>query len=224
MKLSIQTWSMGALLCLQLLLPAALFAVEIAPRISDREIIEKLTVLEAGQKTLNEKLAVLDAGQKELRAELKFVQETLRSEMKAGQEALRAEMKAGQEALRSEMKAGQEALRSEMKSGQESLRSELRSAVEAINKRQDDTNNTMLALFASLVTLIVALFGYIAWDRRTMVKPLIEQVNSLDRKVHDDLDLDHSDGSLLRRQLQALRAYAEKNPEFAEIMRGVALL
>jgi len=59
----------------------------------------------------------------------------------------------------------------------------------------------MLVLFGSLITLIVALFGYIAWDRRTMVKPVIEQVNRLERKVLDDLDLEHSNGSLLRRQL-----------------------
>jgi hypothetical protein len=43
-------------------LPVSILAVEIAPRISDREIIEKLTRLEAGQ-------------------------EALRSEMKSGQEA-----------------------------------------------------------------------------------------------------------------------------------------
>ncbi len=82
----------------------------------------------------------------------------------------------------------------------------------------------MLVLFGSLITLIMALFGYIAWDRRTMVKPVIEQVNRLERKVLDYLDLEHSDGSLLRRQLEALRQYAGKNPEFAEILRGLALL
>ena len=114
-------------------LPVSLWAVEIAPRISDREIIEKLAILEEGQKAL-------------------------RSEMKLGQESLRAEMKSGQEAL---------------------------------HKRLDDSNNTMLVLFGSLITLIVALFGYIAWDRRTMMKPVIEQVNRLERKVLDDLDLDH---------------------------------
>lgn len=139
--------------------------MEIAPRISDREIIEKLAVLEEGQKSL-------------------------RAEMRLGQESLRAEMKSGYEAL---------------------------------NKRMDDSNSTMLVLFGFLITLIVALFGYIAWDRRTMVKPVIEQVNRLERKVMDDLDLGHSDGSLLRRQLQAMREYARKNPEFAEILRGVSL-
>jgi hypothetical protein len=154
---------------LYLFLPMSLWAVEIAPRISDREIIEKLAVLEGGQKALSIRLS-----------------------------DLRAEMKSGQEALNKRL--------------------------DDLNKRQDDSNNTMLVLFGSLITLIVALFGYIAWDRRTMVKPVIEQVNRLERKVLNDLDLEHSDGSLLRRQLEALRQYGGKNPEFAEILRGLALL
>jgi len=162
MKSNLLNRVMTVFIFLHLFLPMSLWAVEIAPRISDREIIEKLVVLEEGQK----------------------------------------------------------ALRTEMKSGQEALNKRL----DDLNKRQDDSNNTMLVLFGSLITLIVALFGYIAWDRRTMVKPMIEQVNRLERKVLDDLDLEHSDGSLLRRQLEALRQYAGKNPEFAEILRGLALL
>ena len=51
-------------------LPAAALAVDIAPRISDREIIEKLAVLKAGQVALGQR--VID----------------LREEMKAGQAAL----------------------------------------------------------------------------------------------------------------------------------------
>ena len=68
-----------------LVLPVSILAVEVAPRISDREIIEKLATLEAGQKAL-------------------------RSEMKSGQDALRSEMKSGQDALRSEMNHRFEAL------------------------------------------------------------------------------------------------------------------
>jgi hypothetical protein len=173
MKSNLLNRVMIVFIFLHLFLPMSLWAVEIAPRISDREIIEKLVVLEEGQK-----------------------------------------------ALRTEMRSGQEALRTEMKSAQEALNKRL----DDLNKRQDDSNNTMLVLFGSLITLIVALFGYIAWDRRTMVKPVIEQVNRLERKILDDLDLEHSDGSLLRRQLEALRQYAGKNPEFAEILRGLALL
>ena len=55
-------------------LPVSILAVEVAPRISDREIIEKLTGLETGQTALNQRIT------------------DLREEMKSGQDALRSEM------------------------------------------------------------------------------------------------------------------------------------
>ena len=183
------------LIFLNCLFPLLTFAVETAPRISDREITEKLARLEAGQ-------------------------DALRSEMKSSNEALRSEMRSSNEALSLRISD----LRDEMKSSNEALRSEMRSNNEALNSRLDDSYNTMLVFFGSLVTLIVALFAYIAWDRRTMVKPVVDHLNILEREVHDALDLDNSDGSILRRQLQALRQFAGKNAEFAEIMRGLALL
>ena len=147
-------------------LPVSILAVDVSPRISDREIIEKLAVLEAGQ-----------------------------------------------EALRSEMKYGQEALRSEMKYGQESL-----------GKRMDDMNATMLTLFSTMVALILALFAYIAWDRRTMLKPVVDRLDNLERDVIKDLDLRHTESSLLSRQLKALREYAQDDPKLTEILRGLSLL
>ena len=54
--------------------PVVILAVEVAPRISDREIIEKLAGLEAGQKAL--------------RSEIKLGQDALRSEMNQRFEAL----------------------------------------------------------------------------------------------------------------------------------------
>ena len=131
-------------------------AVEVAPRISDRDIIEKLAGLEAGQKAL-------------------------RSEMKVGQRALDVRISD----LRSEMKSGQEALRSEMKAGQE-----------ALSIRMGSLENTMLALFGALIALIVA---YLAWDRRMMIRPVVERLDSLEREVVRDLGLRHVEGSLLAR-------------------------
>ena len=167
----------------QLCLPNALLALTSAPDISDREVVEKLAKLEAGQQALNHRIS------------------DLRSEMKAGQEALRSEMKAGQEALDKRL--------------------------DDLGKRLDSSNNTMLVLFGSIITLIVALFAYIAWDRRTMIKPVLKQLNQLEHRVVDvidDLDLRNVEGSLLARQLKALREYAKINPEFAEVLRGLALL
>ena len=102
----------------QLVIPGALLALEPAPDITDREVVEKLAKLEAGQQSLNHRIS------------------DLRSEMKSSQEAL--------------------------------------------SKRLDDSNNTMLVSFGSIITLIVALFGYIAWDRRTMMKPVLERVERIE--------------------------------------------
>ncbi|MEA2041459.1 MAG: hypothetical protein U9N85_02765, partial [Bacteroidota bacterium] len=131
---------LNILILFQLFCPGVLLALETAPDITDREVVEKLAKLEAGQ-------------------------QALRSEMKAGQQALRSEMKAGQQALnqrisdlRSEMKSGQEALRSEMKSGQEALRSEMKLGQEAQDKRFDDLNQrigdsiyTMTTIFGTVI-------------------------------------------------------------------------
>ena len=45
-----------------LLTPCLLFAVETAPRISDREVVERLTRLEEGQKSLERRIDNLDKG------------------------------------------------------------------------------------------------------------------------------------------------------------------
>jgi len=168
-------------------IPGALLALEPAPDITDREVVEKLSKIEAGQQSLNHRIS------------------DLRSEMKSGQEALRSEMKSGQEALRSEMKSGQEAL----------------------SKRLDDSNNTMLVLFGSIITLIVALFGYIAWDRPTMMKPVLERVERIEHIEHDvaqSLDLSNTDGSKLSRVINAMRELAKTDEQLATILRSFSLL
>ena len=93
-------------------------AVDVAPRITDREIVERLTRLEEGQKNLDKRL----------------------SDMQAFNE-----------------------------------------------QRFGDMHNTMLALYGSLIALVIALFGYIAWDRRTMFKPMIARLERIER----DLERDH---------------------------------
>ena len=148
-------------------------AVDVAPRISDREIIEKLSILEAGQR------------------------------------ALRFEMKSGQDALRSEMRSGQDALGKR---------------IDDMNTRMVSLEHTMLSLFGAMVALIVALFAYIAWDRRTMLKPVVDRLDILEHEVISDLGLRNAQGSLLSRQLKVLREYAKNDQKLTEILRGLSLL
>ncbi|MBF0201640.1 MAG: hypothetical protein HQK66_10075, partial [Desulfamplus sp.] len=122
--------------------------------------------------------------------------------------------------LREEMKSGQEILSTRISD----LREEMKSGQESLAQRIDDSNSTMLVLFTSLIALIAVLFGYLIWDRRTMMKPVAEKLQSFEHQVVNDLDLNHSDGSLVNRQLKVMKKYAGRNTEFAEVMRGEALL
>ena len=146
----------------QLVIPGALLALEPAPDITDRGVVEKLAKIEAGQQSLNHRIS------------------DLRSEMKSGQEAL--------------------------------------------SKRLDDSNNTMLVLFGSIMTLIVALFGYIAWDRRTMMKPVFERVERIEHDVAQSLDLSNTDGSKLSRVINAMRELAKTDEQLATILRSFSLI
>ena len=190
------------LIILQLTLPAGLLALESAPKISDREIVEKLAILETNQKSL-EQLINHRIG------DLNHRIGDFRSEIKAGQNDLRSEMKAGQEALRSEMKTGQEALGKRL---------------DDLSKRISESNYTMLALFSALVVLIATLFGYIAWDRRTMLKPISQRIERLERDVIHDLDLSSPEGSKIDRLINAMRELARTDEKIATVLRSFSLL
>jgi seryl-tRNA synthetase len=75
-------------LALILLFTSQVFAVEVAPRISDREIIEGLANIRGDIKELRAEIKRLEAGQNAIRSEMKAEINAIRSEMKANAEAV----------------------------------------------------------------------------------------------------------------------------------------
>ena len=51
------------------------------------------------------------------------------------------------------------------------LINQLGSGYDVRGKRVDDLAHALYAMFSAIVGLMIALFAYIAWDRRTMLKP-----------------------------------------------------
>ena len=126
------------------------FAVEVAPRITDREIVEALTELKAGQKHLNQR-------------------------------------------------------------------------IDDTNQRISDLYDINLTMFATLAALITGLFGYIIWDRRTMMKPVQERLERLEKDIERDLDLRNEHGSIPARLLNALRELAKTDEKLAAVLRSFSL-
>ena len=83
-----------AVLLLALLCPVGLGAVETAPRISDREIVERLTRLEAGQGHLASKIEANTAATDQLRTDMQTQIQQLRTDMQTQIQQLRTDMNA----------------------------------------------------------------------------------------------------------------------------------
>ncbi len=89
-----------------------------------------------------------------------------------------------------------------------------------INKRMDDIKDMVLWQGGILVTLIVALFGYIVWDRRTFMKPLERDVQQIVFKV-EQLEK-HNEVS--QSFWSALKELSKRDEKLQEILRQYNLL
>lgn len=135
-------WLMGWLMGL-VLLPGVSWAVEAAPALTDREIVERLTRLE-------ERLTNLEEGQSALRKDLA----QLRADIKAQNRELRADMNEQNQQLRVDMNEQNRQLRVDM------------------NLQFDRQFQLSLGLLGAFTALVGATIGFALWDRRTMLRPV----------------------------------------------------
>ena len=93
-----------------------------------------------------------------------------------------------------------------------------------VDKRFESLERTMLSLFGSLIVLIVALFGYIAWDRQTTLHPLLHRVEAIEKDIAHVIDTDHPQGSSIARIIGALRDLAASDEKLAAILKTYSLM
>jgi hypothetical protein len=81
---------------------------------------------------------------------------------------------------------------------------------EQVERRIERLENVMMWGFGLLFTTMIGLVGFVLWDRRTALSPAIRKNKELADK-EDKIE-------------KALREYAYKTPELAEILRNVGLM
>ena len=96
----------------------------------------------------------------------------------------------------------------------------LNERIDNLQKQMDGLREDMKWQFGVLFTLIVALFGFIIWDRRTFMKPLEEKVISLNEETKNIKEK----VQLNERLLQALRELSLKDEKLREILKQFNLL
>jgi len=133
-------------------------AVEGNLTISDREIIERLTRLEEGQKSLEKRIDSLD----------------------------------------------------KRIDGLDKRIDGLQSQINGLQSQISDLHNLIVGGFGIVFVGIFGLFGFVIWDRRTAITPVVRKTRELEER--EELTV------------RVLKAYADKEPRLAEVMRSLGLL
>jgi len=77
-------------------------------------------------------------------------------------------------------------------------------------KQIDDIKTLFYWGFGILITLFIFMLGYMIWDRRTAMKPALDQASKAEENS--------------RNLLTSLREYSKKHPDLAEILRTHGML
>lgn len=95
---------------------------------------------------------------------------------------------------------------------EESLRTDMNSQFERLN-------NLLIGLCSIFGLLVVALFGFVLWDRRSMLRPLESDI----RRLEGDLATKGSK-TRLDATVNALRAWAQENQQLAAVLKRLNLM
>ncbi|WP_350282230.1 hypothetical protein [Nitrosomonas sp.] len=189
------------LLLTSVLVAMPVAAVDVASRISDREIIESLAELKAGQKALEEKM------------DLRFnaIQEQIDQRFAAVDQRFTAI----QEQMDQRFIAVDQRF---IAVDQRFIAVDQR--FEAIDRRLDFIQQLMLVTIAGIFGLI----GFIIWDRYSTLRPMDMRLRRLEEDLERDLELQSSEGSKLTRLIHALRELAKEDKKVEAILRSFSLL
>ena len=108
-----------------------------------------------------------------------------------------------------------------LEEGQRGLEQGLNKRIDDVNKRIDDLRSELggriddlrgliLGGFGVIFAGIFALIGFVIWDRRSAMSPVINRTREMEEEK--------------RLILKVMKQYSQKEPEFAEVMRSVGLL
>ena len=209
-------------------------SLEVAPRLTDREIIESLAELKQGQRDINARFEGVDKRFDDLRFDmnkqfdhvngriddLRLDMDKKFDHVNGRIDDLRLDMNNKFDHVNGRI----DDLRLDMNKRFEGIDKRIDDLRFDINKRMDSNHQTMLAMFGTLVTLIVALFGYIAWDRRTLVRPLQEKLNLLEHVQTREIQTLQEQSSRLENLLNVLRELAHKDEKLASVLRSFSFL
>ena len=100
------------------------------------------------------------------------------------------------------------------------LETKMEEALKAVDKRIDDVRGLVYVALGGIMTLIcglLAMMGFVLWDRRTAITPVVRKAKELEQGFEDE----RVERVAIRK---VLKGYALVEPRFAEVLRTAGML
>ena len=164
----------------------------------DREIIERLGRMETRLDGLDTRLVRVETRLDGLDVRLEGLEDGIRQ-------------------LREDMHLQNQQLREDMHLQNQHIREDMQQLREDLNHQLDRHFQLILGVLAAFTLMFVSILGFAVWDRRTLVRPFADKVNSLE----EDLS---TKGHRLDVVLEALRSLGQRDERVAAILKRLNLL
>ena len=197
-------------------------AVEVAPRISDREIIERLTRLEEGQQSMGRQI---EQRMEDMHKQIEQRFQAMEQRMEAMHKQIEQRFQAMEQRMETMHKQTEQRFQA-MEQRMEAVQEQVEQRMEAMQKQTEQRFLSMerrmdaqWSLTLVLIMAIIGLVGFVVWDRKTALKPLERRFERIAHELERDLGVPSPEGSRLTRLIAALREIAPDDPKLSERIR-----
>jgi len=203
------------------------FGYDVAPRISDREIIESLAELKQGHQALNQRIGDLSQKMDQRLNDMNLAMDQRFNDMNQAMDqrfnAMDQRFNDMNQAMDQRFNAVEQRF-NDMNQAMDQRFNAVEQRFNDMNQKMDqrftDLHNVVMTMFGSVMALIIVLIGYMIWDRKTAQQPLKQRVTNMEEM----LDVNNPSGPNVSRLIIALRKLAETNAEVAGVLRSCSLL
>jgi len=191
-------------------------AVDVAPRISDREIIEGLSELKQGNRDINKRIDDVNKRIDDLTQSVNKRFDDLTQSVNKRFDDVNGRI--------DDLKDNINLRFDDMNQRFVSIDQRFISMEQRIDGMQNGLQNLIIALFSSVMALIIMLIGYMVWDRKTAQQPMRARLTALEKQVSQQLNPNDTAHSIVARLLAVQRRMARNDSDLADAMRAETLL
>ncbi|QEP43452.1 hypothetical protein D5085_10130 [Ectothiorhodospiraceae bacterium BW-2] len=209
------------------------YALEVAPRLTDREIIESLADLRSDIARVDQRFDAVDQRFEAVNQRFEAVNQRFDAvdqrfdAVNQRIDSLEKQTVERFDAMEKQTNARFDAMEKQTAERFDAMEKQTNARFDAIDQRFEQMNAQFDKLWNLMLVIIAGVFGligFVVWDRKTALKPLEQRLERLEMSLQQDFEIQHRQGSKMTRLINALKELAQSDPKLQGVLRSFSLL